>query len=140
MLVDIVIGIAIVFSLLIGALRGAARQIAQLVAITVAYLGAHPLGMIVQEKLPRSLHLFVLPQFELATLIAFLGLWLVLTVCFGALIRWRFAGDDLHRRRWDRLAGALLSGLRISILLYFSLWNRRFVESAFRVCFVLLDP
>src|SRR5260370_493494 len=132
MLLDITVGIAIVFSLLIGALRGAARQIAQLVAISVAYLGAHRLGLILQDQLPRSLHLFVLPEFELATLIAFLGLWLVLTVCFGALIRWRFAGDDLHRRRWDRLAGAWLSGLRISISLYLALCTVGLVQREFR--------
>jgi membrane protein required for colicin V production len=121
MLLDIVLAIAIVFSVLIGALRGAVRQIAQLVAITVAYLCAHPLGMVLKERLPRSLHLFVLPESELAIMIAFLGLWLVLTVCFGALIRWRFAGDDLHRWRWDRLAGAWLSGLRMSLSLYLAL-------------------
>src|SRR5258707_9917178 len=88
--------------------------------------------MILQDQLPRSLHLFVLPEFELATLIAFLGLWLVLTVCFGALIRWRFAGDDLHRRRWDRLAGAWLSGLRMSISLYLALCTVGLVQREFR--------
>src|SRR5258707_14133510 len=128
MLLDIVLGIAIVFSLVFGALRGAVRQIAQLVAITVAYVSAHPLGIIVQEKLPRSLHLFVLPERELAIMIAFLGLWLVLTAGLGALIRWRFAGDDLHRLRWDRLAGAWPPGPRMSISLYLALSPAGFGE------------
>jgi membrane protein required for colicin V production len=139
MLLDIVLGIAIVFSLLIGALRGAVRQIAQMVAITVAYVGAHPLGIIVHEKLPRSLHLFVLPESELAIMIAFLGLWLVLTACFGALIRWRFAGDDLHRWRWDRLAGAWLCGLRLSVSLYLALCVVGLVERELRIGSVWLD-
>ncbi len=139
MLLDIVLGIAIAFSFLFGALRGAVRQIAQLLAITVAYVGAHPLGIILQEKLPRSLHLFVLPERELAIMIAFLGLWLVLTAGFGALIRWRFAGDDLHRLRWDRLAGAWLSGLRMSISLYLALCTVGLVERELRVGSVWLD-
>jgi membrane protein required for colicin V production len=139
MLLDIVVGIAIIFAMLIGALRGAIRQIAQIVAIAIAYVGAHPLGIIVQEKLPRSLHLFVLPESELAIMIAFLGLWLVLTVCFGAVIRWRFAGDDLHRLRRDRLAGAWLSGLRMSLSLYLGLCIVGLVESELRVGSVWLE-
>jgi membrane protein required for colicin V production len=139
MLLDIVLGIAIVFSFLIGALRGAARQIAQLVAIAVAYVGAHPLGMIVQQKLPRSLHLFVVPESELATVISFLALWLALTVCFGALLRWRFAGDDLRRWRWDRLAGAGLSGLRMGVSLYLALCVVGLMQRELRIRSVWLD-
>jgi hypothetical protein len=37
------------------------------------------------------------------------------------LIRWRFAGDDLHRFRWDRLVGAALAGMRMSVSLYLAL-------------------
>jgi membrane protein required for colicin V production len=139
MLLDIVLGIAIVFSFLIGALRGAARQIAQLVAIAVAYVGAHPLGMIVQQNLPRSLHLFVVPESELATLIAFLALWLALTACFGVLLRWRFAGDDLRRWRWDRFAGAGLSGLRMGASLYLALCVVGLMQRELRIRSVWLD-
>ena len=118
MLLDFAIVSVLLFSLLIGALRGAIRQIAQLIAIAVAYLVAEPIGDALQPQLPRSPLLPMLPQRELATIIAFIAVWLFSTACFGVLIRWRLAGDDLHRRHWDRLAGAWLGGLRTAVSVY----------------------
>ena len=118
MLLDIAIGSVLLFSLLIGALRGAIRQIAQVIAIVVAYLAAEPIGAALQPQLPNSPLLRMLPQRELAALLGFVAVWLFATLCFGVLIRWRFAGDDLHRRHWDRLAGAWLGALRTALSVY----------------------
>jgi|GEM_PF-6685737 len=118
MFLDIAIGSVLLFSLLIGALRGVIRQIAQLIAIAAAYLAAGPIGAELHSQLPPSPLIRMLPQREVASLLGFVAVWLFVTACFGVLIRWRFAGDDLHRRHWDRLVGAWLGALRTALSVY----------------------
>jgi uncharacterized membrane protein required for colicin V production len=93
---------------LFGALRGAARQVAKLMALLVSGVIAFLAAPFLAPKLPASLNGIYIPQMTAATLVIYVLCAALLSFLFQTMLRRFSRGDDLHRRRMDRILGLVL--------------------------------
>ncbi len=116
-----------VFALL-GAASGFARQLARLAALGVGYFCCRPLGNAVGPRLSTLLNVPQVFGVVAATLLAFLGVMIVVRYSLTQLLRRVFAGKAPDDRGLDRVLGFLLGGVRIAAIAYVVLCALAFVE------------
>jgi hypothetical protein len=120
---------------ILGFLSGFWMQIMRLAVFVGAYLLAGVVGGPLGPPLARGLGLSPLVGQAIASFVAFLGLYLVLSTVGWALIRrrrrLRDAKDEARarrRQRWDSLAGAGLAMLKSGLILYVVLCGLALLE------------
>lgn len=137
--VDLALGVAIALFAIWGAFSGAARQLAQAGAAVAAWLVASPLGELGGGLASKQLKVSLFAGTMIATLIAFVLVFLSVRLAAHAILRRVFAGKENTRPGLDRALGFLLGGAKAFVIGFISLCALSFVEQNVSVFGAKLD-
>lgn len=129
MTLDLVVLGIVAFAAIFGFFKGLARQVGAALGTVAAWFAAgpsgHALGATVAVKARTSLTIGTV----LASIAAFLLVYLVVQVISAAIIRRLLAGRDPHDRGVDRALGFLLGGAKMASIVFVVLCGLTFFES-----------
>lgn len=128
MTLDLVVAGLIAAFALWGAVTGFARQVAQAAAWVGAFFAAGPAGRFFGEPVAQQLKSTLTVGVVVATVAAFLLVYLLGRALLTAVLRRLVAGGDPERRGADRALGFGLGGLKAAALAWVGLSAVTFVE------------
>ena len=121
------LGLVLAFGLF-GALTGASRQLAVLGALVAASLSARPFGAYLGPRLASRVNSPLLGAHVLATVLAFIGVYLAVRFVLTQVLRYLLAGPDGEHRSVDRGFGFLLGAGKVAVGAYLTLCILTFVQ------------